>query len=415
MQSVVLNTKPKIIKSTKYSTINLVFIYPIIDNYEHLFELDLLKNLLAFSSNKYKTEQTFKKNLLNKLIINYDVNYIRKNENIYFKFNLCIPDPKIVKSFKLEEAIKLFIETIYNPNAKNKEFNKREFKREVNYLKENILNSKKNIYSNSYSKFQEHFNLDSFKKTNVYYNLDKIDNITPKSLYSYYEKLIIKNNPLIYIYGNVSDEFNNLLKKYYNYKNLNISIENRFNNFFDAGETKYIEEESNYENSILYMGYIVSNMKEEDKKYLSLLNNIIKTGTGINILFQKLRVENNLVYSVYSNDNKLNGTLVIETTFNSKKKDIIIKLIREVIENIDYEFVVKSRERILFEMEYDKIRSLDYKYKLLIDTINSDLKTTFSLEEVYDIYKNIDIDEFMKFYKRLKLNLIYFLKGDIDE
>lgn len=412
MDKIILNTKPKIIKNDKYSTINFVLIYPFYEDNVHFYEKDLIKNILLTTSGKYRTEQSFKKALLDNLIINYSVNFIKINENIYFEFNLCIPDPKKIKSFNLEKAFKFFYDSIYNPNIKEKEFNKRVFEREVSYLKTSFINRIKNIYNDSYYQFMKNFNLEYFKKTSYYYNIERLDDITPKSLYNYYEENILKNNPVVYVYGNVEElEIKNLFQKYFKFKEKEIVIEKRFYDFFKENETRYIEENSNYGNSVLYMGYVVSNMTIEDKIKLIFFNDLIKTGLGDNLLFKKLRIDNNLVYSVNSNVLSNHGVLIIETYFEQSKKEKVIELIKEVIDGFDEELVLKIKERILFEIKKDKVRSLDSKYKILNDTINFDLEIGNSLEKIENIYTNLDIKEFMEFYNRIKLDIVYFLKG----
>ena len=66
-------------------------------------------------------------------------------------------------------------------------------------------------------------------------------------------------------------------------------------------------------------------------------------------------------------------------------------------------------------MKYDLIRQKDSKYARLSNYINQTLETGYSLEELYNYYKNLDIDKFVDFLKRVKLDTIYFLRGEIDE
>ena len=105
--------KPKIIKTKKYKTIDIVFIYPITFQKEHFFDLKILRNLLSSTSLEFPLEKEFKKEMLKNLIISYYANLTRINENIFFKVYLTIPNPKDILEFDIKKAFNFFYNSLF--------------------------------------------------------------------------------------------------------------------------------------------------------------------------------------------------------------------------------------------------------------------------------------------------------------
>lgn len=138
---------PYIIKNKNYSTIDFIFIFPCKYKKEDMFYLLLLKQILLNSSFLYKSETLYKRKLSDLMIIRQSLNNRILNNNLYLEFRLTVPNPKIVKNYDLDSSFSFFINTIYKPNIVGNKFNKKVFEREKTFLKEDILMSLKNVYS----------------------------------------------------------------------------------------------------------------------------------------------------------------------------------------------------------------------------------------------------------------------------
>ena len=57
------------------------------------------------------------------------------------------------------------------------------------------------------------------------------------------------------------------------------------------------------------------------------------------------------------------------------------------------------------------LRESDSKYGVLISKINTDLKFR-KLTDIYDSYKDMNIDDIIAFIERMNLNTIYVLRGE---
>lgn len=417
MKALSFKNKPYLIEKKDCNTIDFVILFPYKYDKKDMYNIVLLKQLLANTSFDYKTEQDFKKQLLKNMIIDYSVRNLTLNNNLYLEFDLTVPNPKKVKSFNLDKAVTFFINTIYKPNIKNEAFCEKQFNREKDYIKENIQNSLKNIYKYAYQQFINICDDQEVLKNNIYNNLDLLDKTNAKDLYKYYTKLVTNNEPICFIYGDINyNDLENLGNKYFKKDNKEIIVNKDYNAFLIPSEKiKEKEEVKDYNQSALYMGYKIKNMTEEDQINMFVLCDIID-GSENDLIFKALRIENNLVYTERVNSYSRNGLIFIEAYLNKDSKEKAIKAVKDVFKSLNNkELIKKYINKILVGMKYDLIRQKDSKYARLSNYINQTLETGYSLEELYNYYKNLDIDKFLDFLKRVKLDTIYFLRGEIDE
>lgn len=417
MKKLRFNNEPFIIKNKRFSTLDFIFLFPYQYEKKDMYNVKLLKNLLASTSKKYPTEQGFKQQLLKKMIIGYNVRNVIINKNLFFEFSLFVPNPNKVKTFNLEKAFSFFIDSIYHPNANTLGFNSNQFQREKEYLNAAINNNMKNIYAYSYQRFIHYCDDIGNLKDNIFTNLPLLEKSIPKGLLDYYQKVIFNNEPLIFIFGDISNkQVSDLFNKYYPYHHQDITIVKNYHEFLiPRQEYQYIEETSHYNQSALYFGYKVLNMQEEDREYLELLGRIIDS-RSTNLLFKALRLKNNLVYQTGLNFNTNHGLLYIEAYLHKDSKDKAIKIIKDLMISLNNkEKITNYINIILEEMEKQLIRQKDSKYANLNNYINQKLQLSKSLKDKYNFYSHIDIDKFISFLDRIKLDTIYFLRGEEDE
>lgn len=412
---ITLKREPYIIKN-KYSTIDFFFIFPALYKKEYMFYLLLLKQILLNSSFLYKNEKLYKRKWEDLMIISESLTNKILNNNLYLEFRLTVPNPKVIKNYDLERAFSFFINTIYKPNIVGNKFNKKVFERERTFLKEDILMSLKNVYSESYQKFLNLVDDKGILKDNIYNNLDLIKNANEYELYDVYNELIINNKPIIMVYGDVDKSIVSLIKKYVNIKNEKVKLNIDYYNFlFPREKCKYVIENSKYNQSILYVAYKVKKMNNNDLIYLNLIKNILGIGAE-SLIFKTLRVDSGLVYSCSTWCDSITGLLVIETYINNNSNDIVLEKIKNLIDMLkNKEILRKEIYRVLESLKYSVIRKKDNKNKKLDDFIKYKFKFGFTIEKLIEKYSNLDLDLTIDFINRLVLDTVYFYKGDFNE
>ena len=241
-KQLIFNSKPYLINNKNYSSLQFTIFFQIPYDKKYIGYDSLLKMLVMNSSLEYNTEESYNKKYKENMIIRQSLNIAKFNNNLFYEFNLIVPDPSKVKNYNLEEAFKFFIDTIYKPNIINNEFNNYYFEREKRFIKDNILQNKKNINYYADERYINHVDDLGIIKENLANNLEKLDTITPKDLYKYYKTNIINNTPILIAYGNIDDSINDLFYKYLKIKKKNIIINKEYYNFLKpSNNTKFIE------------------------------------------------------------------------------------------------------------------------------------------------------------------------------
>ena len=145
--------------------------------------------------------------------------------------------------------------------------------------------------------------------------------------------------------------------------------------------------------------------------YISILNS---GGLGSK-LYKSLREENGLCYNVSTNCYDRSNLLLIKSSIFVGKENKAIRLIKKGIK--DMKNRVSNEEFMGAYYEYQ--RSL----KGMVDSIGA-INRLFmnkyyagfsSYEEKLENFKKVTIDDINEFAKKVKLNTIYVLKGDINE
>ena len=154
-------------------------------------------------------------------------------------------------------------------------------------------------------------------------------------------------------------------------------------------------------------------MQKEELIYLIFLGEILNLPIGVEPLFNRIRIKNNLVYDIHSSINIFYGVITITTSFENSKKDLILKIIQEEINKLQSLKNIQRYQKKVIKMVKDNvIYKKDSKYYLYDLLINKDIGIGYSEEEILNYYQNLDLIKFIDFLKRLKLDTIYYAKGE---
>lgn len=412
-----LTSKPYIVKYKNTGKIKILLTYCTKYDKKYIFYLILMRQIILNSSYEYKTEKEYKKAYRTFMLIAEDLAVRKLKNNLFITFTLVIPNPKKVKSFDIDKAFKFFIDTIYKPNVvNNKHFNDKVFEREREFLKNDIVYSLKNVYSQSYQKFVNIVDDDGMLKDNIYNNMDMIDSANSEELYNIYKNIVIDNVPVVIVYGDVDKSINDVIYKNMNLPVKTIDIEYDYDNFLKPFEkTKDVTDDTEFNQSVLYTAYKIKNATKKDKNFLNIIKNILGSGSD-SLLFKKLRLESGFVYSCKAWTNDRAGLLVIESYVNNDCKDKVVECLQDIFKSLkDKKFLQENIDRVAEKVQYSLIRDKDNINKKLNDFVNKLLRFGPNVEELFTIYKNMKVEELLEFLDRLTLDTIYFSRGEFNE
>lgn len=408
------------LKNKDFQTIQIELLFPYEERKENLAKLALLPAMLNYMNSVYDTEEKYQKEKKKRYILNCYSSRFSLRRAGFFCFRLSIPNEKVLNEDLLEEQIIFFQKLIYYPLIENEGFKSFELEREKTNLKRNIENNMKKIQGYYNYKLKKLIDNDDNRifSTNLYDNMHLIDEVTEKNLYEFYKNLIYKNKPLVFVMGDVNKEkISNLIGKYLcsnveDAKNLTKNYDNFLKPF---SKIKRVEEKGNFKDSVFSMVYKVENMSHEDMIYLQGIRSLLASQSA-RLLDEKLRNEYDLVYSTRVSTYLHYGVLVITAFINKKNKDIVEEKIKEVMKELEDEKIIGPLEKNIKErFRMNLMRHLDDKFGLLDEFIYKKLGIDKTMEETYEDTLKITVNDILKFVKRLKLDLIYYLEEEKND
>lgn len=324
-------------------------------------------------------------------------------------------NPSYVNDKKyLENVLKFPFEIIENPNVVDDAFDERSF----NIIKKRILSDidsiKENPTNYAFRRALINMDKDSITSSSVLGTKDEVESITPESLYKYYDKFF--NNSLcnIYIIGNLDmEEVVSIIQNSFH----NHCIKNhQIIPFVDNKKRRkelIVEEESNFGQTNLVMGFNLGDLTKEELYYtLTLFDEILCNGGLNSKIYKYLREENQLCYSVSSILSKYDNLYYIYVSLDAKNVDLAIKLIKKAVKEmakgkITEEEFSCSQKQLLNSLKI----VLDNQSSLINNYTFHSIVGTPLFDELKENYKIATQKSVSNLAKKIKLNFIYTLKG----
>ena len=131
-------------------------------------------------------------------------------------------------------------------------------------------------------------------------------------------------------------------------------------------------------------------------------------------IFDKLRLENNLVYDANVNGMATSGALLVSCGSLYQNKDVIAKLVKECLEDIkDEKKLKKYQKEIIRNLKISKVRASDnYYYKF--NKFKAEYFDLTSMAKDIKVYSAITTDEFIKFLNRIEFTSTVVVRGCDD-
>lgn len=418
MQTIKTNTNPIIysVEKEKKIYLNIIFITPSKLKNENYYNDILLTRLLTNYSNRYRTIESNRKAQDNYYILNFYNNITDFMNYKLYTFGLIIPKEGLIDEFNLEEAIKFFYDSLFDPYIEKDHFNSDIFNYEKKFLLNNLKEEYLNINEENYEEFNKFIDSKEEYYLNKKYKKELLDKIDEYTLYDYYLKTIKNNTYYTNIFGKIEkDRILKIYNKYFkqDYKESIIRI-NRFHLYpYKNYEYKVIP--SKYKQSVLNQCYSIKNVKTKDNVKLIMLYYFLASKEN-NLIFNVLRNKHSLVYETRVNISSCYGYLYLNIFLDKKDLNRIKDLIKDTIYSIKNKKTFnKCKENLLISIKYDMLDAMDdYTYEVRTK-LDRKYKTSNSLKSTYNKMKKIKYEDMLEFLNRLFISREMLLEGDIND
>lgn len=399
------------IKTDKFRTIHIEIIFR-----NNLIPSDITIRNLLFDV-LLENNKTFKSNrLLNlKLEDLYNASIYVSNNKVGSSImsNICMDFliPKYSDNKIIDDSIRLLFDIIFNPNVNNNEFDKQT----VDYIKSRYESELKQI-DDSPSKKAIINSLSNLGDVPASYpssgNLEDLYKINSSNLYEYYKKVLDNDIVDIYVIGNADmDVLSGAIKKYNKFnviKNHNISV------YSKEVKHKLIKSSDNslFNQSQVVMFLSLHNLSDFEKNYVANLYNMILGGGSLNTkLLSRLRMDNSLCYGVSSHYLKYDNLIMIKSGVCVGREDEAIGLIKDCIKDMGNN-ISNIEINNAKELTRTSLRLINDSSTRIVDNLLfNNLGLIDKLEDRFDNFDLVSIDDIYKLSKKIEICNIYYLGG----
>lgn len=405
-----------IINSNRFKTMCIELIFTKEYNENDIAYSSLLTGNMVYSTKKYNTK--------NKIAIAGEELYgarVSSSYNISGKcqslsFSLGFLNPKYTEPKYLKESIDFLYDVIFNPNVKNGEFNNDFFDiiKKENIVKVNSIKDNPNSFAGvEYSKIMYKGTPSSRGSIPT---LEEIEKVTPKNLYEFYKSLFNGDYKInVIIAGEVEDEKNIIQlveSKLKHIKGSKTKLEFKIDHKYKDTLIEKIDT-LEYNQSKLYMGYRLNNLSTHEMMHVLRVYNTILGTMNDSLLFNIVREENSLCYSIGSYYSKYNPSLTIYAGINKTNYQKTVELIKKCME------LMKDKNTIEKLMPFAKKTINTYLNNYYDDGraqinyyFSSQFEYTEDVETIREKIKSVTVDEIISLNDKISLSVIYLLKGD---
>lgn len=407
-----------LINTNKFKTVTIKINFKRKVKKSEITKRSLLSRILLESSMNYKSSRLLeiKVEELYNLSLNSS-SYISGNYSVLSLSSIFLND-KYTEKNQVKNSIEFILDILLNPNVENNKFNKDSFNFAVSSLKEELESQCDN--PSFYSELRA--NEETDKKASFSYNatgyLDDLLKIDEKNLYSYYKSVLKSDLVDVFIIGDIDEgETKKIFSKKFKIKTIKKPSESHY----DISNTyrkriKTVCEKKPFGQSKLVMNLKVEELSKFEREYVMRVYNFILGGGPNSKLFKEVREKNSLCYTIGNSYSIIWGILKIRAGINKESFKKCVNLIKKEL---------KSMEKGLFTDEDIEAAKTTYisSFESITDNPSSIINTYISKEYldmdlIDDRMKNINKvnrDMIISVSKKIHLDTIYLLEGDIDE
>lgn len=411
-----ISTKPTLIKNTNVNFVTFKLLFQLKKEYKHANYLDILENIVATTTKEYQDRLEFKNKKLEHSILNFDLSSSSVGDTRYLYYTITLPKENLIEDYDFEESLKFCLKAIKEPNFEGHAINEKEFDYEKDYFVTRMDDVLQNFGAYIGNIFQHIIDPNELMSPLYETDYEDLKATTKEDIYNFYQENILNNPYALYVWGNFDeDKIKKICDKYFKQDVKALEYDYNYFNILPMAEQKFTQEDIPFKQSVLLMQYQIKDYNPEEYVYMYMLNAIL-AGPECKLLFNELRLKNDLVYNVETDSRSKNGFFEVYAFISNENLDRVIENIDNIINNLikDEKYLKACFEKILKSYEVDMIKEKDNESKEINDRLNHDLKND-TLEEEYEKLKKITTKNMIRFINKIQKTNTIFLRGGSND
>ncbi len=369
----------------------------------------LLISYLRLSSSKYKTEEDIVRACEDLYDFKFEVRGDMHGSYFMIVFKANAIDPKYIHddTYTLDKIYNLF-KDLSTPLIVNNSFDKKTFLTAKKHLKATILKMDKYLDVKASSFAFHTFFLNTLRDFKPMGDIEELNKITIEDLYAYYSK-ISKDENVCYFLGDFNGK--------YPYNTIDYISPKLDHNFIDRGVLDKNLYLMPYKSKQMYLRiiYDINVFSGDLKIYPFILLNYFLGGSNYSYLFQKIREEYGLCYSISSELYGASGILMVNLEIKKKDLNLVLDKIEECIHNA---ILYINLDQIKRMITLTHKASYDYQESYIQDLLCRDFfPNIFDAKNYVEKINQVTLEDIEEAFKHLSSvrKVTFAFGGDIDE
>lgn len=324
------------IQTNRFKTVEVIVNYKNELKKEEITIRNFLLDMLLSTCKKYPTTRELaiaSEDLYN---ISVDGTNVRSGKYSILSFRCHFLNEKYTEEGFNEKSVAFLMDMLYHPNIKNDCFDSVSFAIVKKSLEENIRSIKDNPRKYGLLRLYETMAPNSKISYHSSGYLEDLNQITEENLYTYYQKILKESTVDIFVIGDIEfEQVKQWVEQYVIPPETRIPNGEHILSYMDVrSEKQLVKEKADITQSQLFVGCKVDELTPFERQYVMNVYSFILGGGGDSKLFQTVREENSLCYSISSSYNYLHHTLVISAGIDAETMEQTVALIDEQIESM---------------------------------------------------------------------------------
>ncbi|WP_338786591.1 EF-P 5-aminopentanol modification-associated protein YfmF [Metabacillus sp. FJAT-53654] len=396
----------------KTNTIVLKLLAPL--NEQDVTYRALLPYVLQRGTKSFPTSTSLRQHLDELYGATLHVDLAKKGENHIISFRMELANEKFLSNPAplLEKGIKLLSEILLDPFVDGEAFKDEIVTQEKRTLKQRIQSvyDDKMRYSNL-RLVQEMCKGEPYA-LHVNGDIDDIEQISPQTLFDYYQKAISSDKIDLYVVGDLDQqEVEGYVKRYFPLQNNHQPVNEAFKK--QEVEENEVIEEQDVKQGKLNIGYRTNSTYRDDDYYALQVFNGIYGGFSHSKLFINVREKASLAYYAASRVESHKGLLMVMSGIEVQNYDQAVTIIREQMAAMKSgDFTDQEFEQTKAVIRNQLLETIDTAYGLVeIVYHNVIAQKNRSFDEYLQGIEKVSKEDVVRVADKVELDTIYFLKG----
>ena len=402
-----------LIKTNKFKTVNVRICFRDEIKKEDITIRNMLTNFMTYSTNTYKTKRDLVLKTQDLYAASIYTRCYRSGRYNMTNFYLSILNEKYTEKGMLEESLKLLSDVIFNPNFNDKDTYLEIYKFLSDAYLKKLENIKENTTGYSMIRMLEEMDKDeAYSYRDIGY-IEDLKKITLEDMIDYHKKLI--NNSLIdiFIIGDINDDIEKMIEKYFDFKTFKRPKVNQIITHNKRSvKVKEIKETNKSNQSKLSIGCKVGDLSEFERNYVLTLYNLLIGGSSESKFFQIIREKNSLAYYASSSLNKLDSLMLIKIGISRKNYDKTIKLVKELMKDMENGKFTDEDINMAKTNYISMLNEIEDNEDAIVETyMAKDLLNLGDIDERKEEIMKVTKEDIINVAKKVKIDTIFLLEG----